>query len=207
MRDELAGLLTDAPCPACSGSRISAQARSVLLRGRSLPDIVKMSLSACLEFMRALDLSDREREVVGKVVEEITSRLEFLVDVGLEYLTLGRSAAELSGGEAQRMRLASQLGSQLTGVLYVLDEPTIGLHQRDSRRILDSMRRLRDLGNTLVAVEHDCEVIEGADYVLDMGPVGGDRGGYIVAAGAVPEIIAEPRPSLLPFRLGDSGAP
>lgn len=207
MRDELAGLLTDAPCPACSGSRISAQARSVLLRGRSLPDIVKMSLSACLEFMRALDLSDREREVVGKVVEEITSRLEFLVDVGLEYLTLGRSAAELSGGEAQRMRLASQLGSQLTGVLYVLDEPTIGLHQRDSRRILDSMRRLRDLGNTLVAVEHDCEVIEGADYVLDMGPVGGDRGGYIVAAGAVPEIIAEPRSVTAPFLRGASAIP
>ena len=207
MRVELAGLLTDAPCPACSGSRISEQARSVLLRGRSLPDLLEMSLSACLEFMLALHLSDREREVVGKVVEEITSRLRFLVDVGLEYLTLGRSAAELSGGEAQRMRLASQLGSQLTGVLYVLDEPTIGLHQRDSRRILDSMRRLRDLGNTLVAVEHDCEVIEGADYVLDMGPVGGDRGGYVVAAGTVSEIIAEPRSVTAPFLRRTSAIP
>jgi len=206
-RDELAGLLTDAPCTACSGSRINAQARSVLLRGRSLPDLLEMSLSVCLKFMRALDLSDREREVVGKVVEEITSRLQFLVDVGLEYLTLGRSAAELSGGEAQRMRLASQLGSQLTGVLYVLDEPTIGLHQRDSRRILDSMRRLRDLGNTLVAVEHDCEVIEGADYVLDMGPVGGDRGGYVVAAGTVPEVIAEPRSVTAPFLRRTSALP
>lgn len=206
-RDELAGLLADAPCPACSGSRLNAQARSVLLKGRSLPDILETSLSACLDYMRALDLSDRERGVVGKVVEEITSRLQFLVDVGLEYLTLGRSAAELSGGEAQRMRLASQLGSQLTGVLYVLDEPTIGLHQRDSRRILASMQRLRDLGNTLVAVEHDCEVIEGADYVLDMGPVGGDRGGYVVAAGTVPEIIAEPRSVTAPFLRRTSALP
>lgn len=189
LRDELAGLLSNAECSACSGSRINEQSRAVTLRGKSLPDVVKMSLGDCLDFMRGLDLQPGEREVVGEVVEEISSRLQFLVDVGLDYLSLGRSAAQLSGGEAQRMRLASQLGSQLTGVLYVLDEPTIGLHQRDSRRILASMQKLRDLGNTLVAVEHDGEVIESADYLLDMGPTGGERGGYVLAAGPADQVL------------------
>lgn len=192
LRDELAGMLVDAECPACSGSRINEQARSVLLKGRSLSDLVAMSLKDCLCFIRGLELGESERQVVGEVVREIENRLQYLVDVGLDYLSLSRSAAELSGGEAQRMRLASQLGSQLTGVLYVLDEPTIGLHQRDSRRILGSMQKLRDLGNTLVAVEHDAEVIESADYLLDMGPTGGAGGGYVLAAGAAGEALNEP---------------
>ena len=160
------------------------------VKGRTLTEYVSLPVSESLEVFKALELTDREGLIANRILREIRDRLRFLNDVGVGYLTLARSAATLSGGEGQRIRLATQIGSNLTGVLYVLDEPSIGLHQRDNRALLGTLARLRDLGNTVVVVEHDEETIRCADYVIDLGPEGGARGGSIVAAGT-PEEVAE----------------
>jgi excinuclease ABC subunit A len=183
-RHRLDDLVGDVACSACHGSRLREDAAACRFQGRRIGEICDQALEATLAFFRGLKLSKEEKQIAGEVLREITNRVQFLVDVGLDYLTLGRGTPTLSGGESQRIRLASQIGSGLTGVLYVLDEPTIGLHPRDNRRLLAALQHLRDLGNTLVLVEHDREVIDAADYLLDFGPGAGDLGGQITAEGA-----------------------
>jgi excinuclease ABC subunit A len=180
------------PCPGCAGTRLRREARHVKVAGRSIYEVSAFPLRKAFEFFRALKLPGAKGQVAERIVREIANRLEFLVNVGLDYLALERSAGSLSGGEAQRIRLASQIGSGLTGVLYVLDEPSIGLHQRDNARLIDTLKRLRDLGNSVVVVEHDEEAIRAADYVVDMGPGAGRAGGQIVAEGTLADILASP---------------
>jgi excinuclease ABC subunit A len=175
-------------CPACHGQRLRASSLAVQMKGLSIAAFTALPVSRALETAGAWELSEREMQVAARVVEEVRNRLEFLAQVGLEYLSLSRSAATLSGGEAQRIRLATQIGSKLRGVLYVLDEPSIGLHPRDNARLLDTLARLRDMGNTVLVVEHDQETIERADYVIDLGPGAGRLGGELVAAGTPDEI-------------------
>ena len=182
-RARLQGMVDDVPCVACMGSRLRDDAAAVRFHGATLDQVGHWSLGKALDFFEGLALDGDESHIAGDLVREIRERLRFLVDVGLDYLSLGRGTPTLSGGESQRIRLASQLGSGLTGVLYVLDEPTIGLHPRDNTRLLKALKRLRDLGNTLVLVEHDREVIEAADYLVDFGPGSGDGGGEVTAAG------------------------
>ena len=191
VREELAKYLSMQPCPDCKGSRLNTAARNVFIKQRPLPDISADSVADALSFFDELDLAGARGEIAAKIVKEIGDRLRFLADVGLEYLTLDRSAETLSGGEAQRIRLASQIGSGLVGVMYILDEPSIGLHQRDNARLLNTLIRLRDLGNTVVVVEHDEEAIMAADYVLDLGPGAGVHGGQIVAAGTPKQVLKE----------------
>jgi len=176
-------------CHDCQGGRLRAESRAVRLKGRSLPDVVAMPLSDARALFDAMTLTDRETIIAGRILKEIRERLSFLDEVGVGYLTLGRSAATLSGGEAQRIRLATQIGSNLTGVLYVLDEPSIGLHQRDNRRLLATLARLRDLGNTVIVVEHDEETIRMADYVVDLGPGAGEHGGQVMFQGLPAQLI------------------
>jgi len=176
--------LKKVPCSACEGSRLNTESRHVYLRERSIADIARLPIDDSLSFFTEIQLDDREGEIAGELLQEIRTRLDFLERVGLEYISLNRRTATLSGGEAQRIRLASQIGSGLTGVLYMLDEPTIGLHPRDNRRLLDALAALRDLGNTLVVVEHDRETLQEADYIVDMGPGAGREGGEVVASGS-----------------------
>jgi excinuclease ABC subunit A len=183
-RHRLDELVSEVPCQTCAGSRLRDDAAACRFLGHTLGDLCRWPLAQTLTFFRGLKLTREQRQVAGELLREITNRLQFLVDVGLDYLTLNRQTPTLSGGESQRIRLASQIGSGLTGVLYVLDEPTIGLHPQDNRRLLGALNHLRDLGNTLVLVEHDREVISAADYLLDFGPGAGDRGGEITARGA-----------------------
>ena len=183
-RMKLQGLVDEVECASCMGSRLREDAAAVRFQGFTLDQVSRWPLGRAVEFFRHLKLSGDQKHIAGDLVREITDRLSFLVDVGLEYLTLARGTPTLSGGEAQRIRLASQLGSGLTGVLYVLDEPTIGLHPRDNARLLGALKRLRDLGNTLVVVEHDREVIEAADHLVDFGPGSGEQGGEVTAAGS-----------------------
>jgi excinuclease ABC subunit A len=192
VREELAKFLSSQPCPECAGTRLNTAARHVYISGQSIAAVTTMSVSHALAFFQNLQLEGWRGEIAAKVVKEIQNRLRFLADVGLEYLSLDRSAETLSGGEAQRIRLASQIGSGLVGVMYILDEPSIGLHQRDNRRLLDTLLRLRDLGNTVLVVEHDEEAIAAADYVVDLGPGAGVHGGRIVAQGTPAEIMANP---------------
>ncbi|MDQ8023810.1 MAG: excinuclease ABC subunit UvrA [Moraxellaceae bacterium] len=192
VREELAKYRSNRPCPICAGSRLRREARFVLIGERSLPEISILSIADCQQFFDGLQLSGHRAQIADKIVREIAVRLQFLVDVGLDYLSLHRSADTLSGGEAQRIRLASQIGSGLTGVMYVLDEPSIGLHQRDNDRLLDTLRRLRDLGNTVIVVEHDEDAIRMADHVIDMGPAAGEHGGQVVASGSPQEVIDHP---------------
>ena len=192
VREELAKYLNAKPCPECAGTRLRREARYVFIGSRSLPEVSGMSLIHCRDFFNLLQLTGHRAQVAEKIVKEITSRLTFLINVGLDYLSLDRSAETLSGGEAQRIRLASQIGSGLTGVMYVLDEPSIGLHQRDNTRLLDTLRNLRDLGNTVIVVEHDHEAIESADFVVDMGPGAGEHGGQVVAQGTPKQVAANP---------------
>jgi excinuclease ABC subunit A len=192
VREELAKFRGLRPCPDCGGSRLNRDARHVQVGGRTLPAITRLSVREAAGLHGALRLPGWRGEVAGKVVHEIAERLRFLVDVGLDYLTLDRSADSLSGGEAQRIRLASQVGSGLTGVMYILDEPSIGLHQRDNARLLATLCRLRDLGNTVIVVEHDEDAILAADHVVDLGPGAGVHGGQVVAAGTPAEIRAAP---------------
>ncbi|MDK9725553.1 MAG: excinuclease ABC subunit UvrA [Sterolibacteriaceae bacterium MAG5] len=192
VREELAKYLNAKPCPECAGTRLRREARHVLIGGRTLPEVSGFSLIGCRDFFNLLQMTGHKAQVAEKIVKEITSRLSFLINVGLDYLSLDRSAETLSGGEAQRIRLASQIGSGLTGVMYVLDEPSIGLHQRDNTRLLETLANLRDIGNTVIVVEHDQEAIEAADYVVDMGPGAGEHGGRIVAEGTPKEVEANP---------------
>ncbi|MCZ2175123.1 MAG: excinuclease ABC subunit UvrA [Burkholderiales bacterium] len=192
VREELAKYLNTRPCPECEGTRLRREARHVLIGGRNLPQVNALPLIAARDFFNLLALEGQRAQVAEKIVREITARLTFLINVGLDYLSLDRSAETLSGGEAQRIRLASQIGSGLTGVMYVLDEPSIGLHQRDNGRLLATLAELRDLGNTVIVVEHDEEAIHAADHVVDMGPGAGEHGGRIVAEGTPAQIAAHP---------------
>ena len=189
-RDELAKLMTQAPCPDCGGSRLNIAARNVFIDEARLPDLVKLPIGECYEFFETLDLPGRRQEIAEKILKEIQARLGFLINVGLDYLSLDRSAETLSGGEAQRIRLASQIGAGLVGVMYILDEPSIGLHQRDNERLLTTLFHLRDLGNTVIVVEHDEDAIRSADYLVDIGPGAGVHGGQIVAAGTPIEVMS-----------------
>ena len=192
-RKELEECMATAPCPRCGGKRLSEIARSVTVGGIGIMDFCSMSVRDELSFMENLRLEGNMAIVAEQIVKEIKARLQFLVDVGLQYLTLSRSAGTLSGGESQRIRLATQIGSSLMGVLYILDEPSIGLHQRDNDKLLQTLGRLRDLGNTLIVVEHDEDTMRFADYIVDVGPGAGSHGGEIVAAGTLEDILNEPR--------------
>ena len=192
-RKELEECMSSAPCPQCGGDRLSDIARAVTVGGIGIMDFCRMSIRDELDFMNRLKLEGNMAVVAEQIVKEIRSRLQFLTDVGLSYLTLSRAAGTLSGGESQRIRLATQIGSSLTGVLYILDEPSIGLHQRDNDKLLGTLRHLRDLGNTLIVVEHDEDTMRAADFLVDVGPGAGSRGGEIVAAGSLEEIEACPR--------------
>lgn len=189
VREELAKYLSIQPCPACNGTRLNAAARNVFIDGRAISAITRESVADALDFFSHLELEGARGEIAARIVREIVERLRFLADVGLNYLTLDRSADTLSGGEAQRIRLASQIGSGLVGVMYILDEPSIGLHQRDNGRLLSTLLRLRDLGNTVMVVEHDEEAIMTADHVLDLGPGAGVHGGRIIAQGTPQDVI------------------
>lgn len=193
VREELAKYISERPCPACGGARLNKSARNVFVADRPLPELVVMPVDEALSFFRQLSLPGWRGEIATKIVKEIAERLGFLVDVGLDYLTLERKADTLSGGEAQRIRLASQIGAGLVGVMYVLDEPSIGLHQRDNERLLGTLTRLRDLGNTVIVVEHDEDAIRAADYILDIGPGAGVHGGEIVGEGSLQDIMKSPR--------------
>ncbi|QDC79406.1 excinuclease ABC subunit UvrA [Candidatus Methylopumilus universalis] len=195
VRDELAKYLNMQTCPVCEGSRLRIEARHVKVGKKNIHEICHTPLKETVHFFESLKLKGAKKTIAEKIIYEITSRLKFLVNVGLDYLSLSRSAETLSGGEAQRIRLASQIGSGLTGVMYVLDEPSIGLHQRDNDRLLETLKRLRDLGNTVIVVEHDQDAIMTADHVVDIGPGAGEHGGYIVAEGT-PKMIAKHPKSL-----------
>jgi excinuclease ABC subunit A len=192
LRDDLEGLVSDRPCEVCRGTRLRREASFVRIGGRSIVEVSALSVADAAAFFRELRLSPSESEIARPILKEIGARLRFLLDVGLDYLTLDRGAATLSGGEGQRIRLATQIGSRLVGVLYILDEPSIGLHQRDNARLLATLRELRDLGNTVVVVEHDRDTILAADHVVDMGPGAGVHGGEVVAAGPPAAIMESP---------------
>jgi excinuclease ABC subunit A len=188
IREDLSRYMNNRPCRRCGGARLKKEALGVTVGGRNIHEVTRFSVTESADFIRSLSLSEREERIASRILKEIASRLGFLANVGLDYLTLDRASSTLSGGEGQRIRLASQIGSSLMGVLYILDEPSIGLHQRDNRKLLATLRELRDLGNTVLVVEHDEETIRSADYVIDMGPGAGEHGGRIVAAGP-PEAI------------------
>jgi len=192
VREELAKYLSTQPCPECRGTRLRREARHVWVGDKTLPAVTTLPIGDAAEYFGGLTLSGRRGEIADKILKEIGERLQFLVNVGLDYLTLDRSADTLSGGEAQRIRLASQIGAGLVGVMYILDEPSIGLHQRDNERLLGTLRHLRDIGNTVIVVEHDEDAIRLADYVLDIGPGAGVHGGQIVAEGTPEEVMANP---------------
>ena len=191
-RADIEKLMTARPCEACGGKRLKKSVLSITVGGRNISDICDMPVDRLQAFFASLNLSLREKTVAAPILKEINERVKFLVDVGLNYLNLSRSSGTLSGGEAQRIRLATQIGSGLTGVLYILDEPSIGLHQRDNDRLIKTLKRLRDLGNTLIVVEHDEDTIRSADYIVDIGPGAGINGGRLVAAGTVNDIISNP---------------
>ncbi|WP_345712698.1 excinuclease ABC subunit UvrA, partial [Kineococcus glutinatus] len=189
-RERYEGYMREVPCPVCKGARLKPSSLAVKLGGRSISEVCALPITECAAFLRTVELSPRERQIAAQVLKEVHARLGFLLDVGLEYLSLDRPAGTLSGGEAQRIRLATQIGSGLVGVLYVLDEPSIGLHQRDNRRLIDTLTRLRDLGNTLIVVEHDEDTVRVADWVVDFGPGAGEQGGQVVHSGSVAELLA-----------------
>ncbi|MFI5054505.1 MAG: excinuclease ABC subunit UvrA, partial [Acidimicrobiia bacterium] len=189
-REQIEGYMREVPCPACGGARLRPASLAVTVGGQNIYEVGELSIGKAAEFLGSLQLSERDRMIAERVEKEVNERLRFLLDVGLDYLSLNRSAATLAGGEAQRIRLASQIGSGLVGVLYVLDEPSIGLHQRDNQRLIDTMVRLRDLGNTVIVVEHDEETIRIADHVVDIGPGAGEHGGEIVVEGPLKKVLA-----------------
>ncbi|MBN1944383.1 MAG: excinuclease ABC subunit UvrA [Bradymonadales bacterium] len=191
-REYFAGYLSEAPCDLCQGSRLRAESRAVLVGGKTVVEVNRSTVQECYQFFSNLTLPGNDALIAVELLKEISNRLKFLNDVGLNYLTLDRSGPSLSGGEAQRIRLASQLGSELTGVLYILDEPSIGLHQRDNRRLLATLKHLRDLGNTVIVVEHDRETMEESDWIIDFGPGAGLQGGYVVATGGPDAIRSAP---------------
>ncbi len=189
MRETIEGYMREVPCPACGGARLKPESLAVTVAGRNIFELCDLALRDATHLMQGLELSERDHLIADRVLREIRARMQFLLDVGLDYLSLNRSAGTLAGGEAQRIRLASQIGSGLVGVLYVLDEPSIGLHQRDNRKLIDTLLRLRDLGNTVIVVEHDEETIRVADHVVDIGPGAGEHGGEIVVSGSVESLI------------------
>ncbi|MBQ2178482.1 MAG: excinuclease ABC subunit UvrA, partial [Oscillospiraceae bacterium] len=191
VRAELEEYMSECPCPACQGKRLRKESLAVTVGGSSIADYTEKSVVEALDFMENLTLTEQQMRIGERILKEIKARLGFLRSVGLEYLTLSRASASLSGGEAQRIRLATQIGSSLMGVLYILDEPSIGLHQRDNDKLLATLKRLRDLGNTLIVVEHDEDTMRAADYIIDVGPGAGVHGGHIVAAGTPEEIMAD----------------
>jgi excinuclease ABC subunit A len=192
-RERYAGYMAEVPCPACKGARLKPTSLAVTVGGKNIAEVSSLSIGELLEFMVGLQLSAREAQIAERVVKEINERLRFLLDVGLDYLSLSRPSGSLSGGEAQRIRLATQIGSGLVGVLYVLDEPSIGLHQRDNHRLIDTLLRLKKLGNTLIVVEHDEDTIKTADWVVDIGPGAGEHGGEIIHSGSVEGLLAHPK--------------
>ena len=192
-REQIEGYMREVPCPACGGARLAPLPLAVTIDGRSIAEICDLSIGEAAKVLAELELSERDRLIAERVIKEVNARMGFLLDVGLDYLSLGRSAGSLSGGEAQRIRLASQIGSGLVGVLYVLDEPSIGLHQRDNQRLIETLVRLRDLGNTVIVVEHDEDTIKVADYVVDIGPGAGEHGGEVVHAGTVKALLKNKR--------------
>ncbi|MEV7971346.1 excinuclease ABC subunit UvrA [Sphaerisporangium sp. NPDC088356] len=189
-RERFEGFMREIPCPTCKGARLKPVSLAVTVSDSSIAEVSGMSIGECAKFLGGLTLSERDTHIAERVVKEINARLGFLLDVGLDYLTLDRAAGTLAGGEAQRIRLATQIGSGLVGVLYVLDEPSIGLHQRDNQRLLDTLIRLRDMGNTLIVVEHDEDTIAAADWVVDIGPGAGEHGGQVVVSGTVEDLLA-----------------
>ncbi len=193
VKEEIYKLMSEDTCPECLGKRLNPSALSIKIENKNIADLCDMSITKLYGFITSLKLSNTDKMISESIIKEITSRLSFLINVGLTYLTLSRRAGTLSGGESQRIRLATQIGSGLSGVLYILDEPSIGLHQRDNDRLLDTLKNLRDLGNTLIVVEHDEDTIREADYIVDIGPYAGTHGGEIVAQGSVDDLIASPR--------------
>jgi excinuclease ABC subunit A len=182
-REKYEAYMREVPCPVCEGARLKPEVLAVTVGGKSIAELCQLSIGQARNFLERTELDDRARHIAVQVLKEIDARLGFLLDVGLDYLTLARAAGTLSGGEAQRIRLATQIGSGLVGVLYVLDEPSIGLHQRDNRRLIETLTRLRDLGNTLIVVEHDEDTIRTADWIVDIGPGAGEHGGEVVHSG------------------------
>ncbi|MBV9094420.1 MAG: excinuclease ABC subunit UvrA [Streptosporangiaceae bacterium] len=191
-REKFAGYMREVPCPSCHGARLKPVSLAVTVDGKSIAELCALPVGELAKLLLTLELSDRDRQIAGRIIKEVNARMGFLLDVGLDYLTLDRASATLAGGEAQRIRLATQIGSGLVGVLYVLDEPSIGLHQRDNHRLLETLLRLRDLGNTLIVVEHDEDTIRAADWVVDIGPRAGEHGGSIVVCGTVADLLASP---------------
>jgi len=189
-RERFAGFMREVPCPVCHGARLKPISLAVTVDGRSIADYCALPIGELAKLLLSLELSDRDQRIAGRILKEVNARLGFLLDVGLDYLSLDRASATLAGGEAQRIRLATQIGSGLVGVLYVLDEPSIGLHQRDNSRLLETLLRLRDLGNTLIVVEHDEETIRAADWVVDIGPRAGEHGGRVVVSGPLPDLLS-----------------
>ncbi|GAA2865700.1 UvrABC system protein A [Actinoplanes cyaneus] len=189
-RDKYEGYMRDVPCSVCGGARLKPEVLAVTVAGKSIAEVCNLSVGECAELLAGIELDDRQKMIAERVLKEINARLRFLVDVGLDYLSLDRGAGTLSGGEAQRIRLATQIGSGLVGVLYVLDEPSIGLHQRDNHRLIETLVRLRNLGNTLIVVEHDEDTIRQADWIVDIGPGAGEHGGHIVHSGTVEGLLA-----------------
>ena len=194
IKQELEQYMATRPCPACGGKRLKPESLAVTVGGKTIAEVTAMSIEEAARWFADLEaqLTPRERTIAERILKEVRARLNFLLDVGLGYLTLDRAATTLSGGEAQRIRLATQIGSGLMGVLYVLDEPSIGLHQRDNQKLIRTLQRLRDLGNTVLVVEHDEETIRAADYVIDLGPGAGEHGGEVVVAGTVEEVMRCP---------------
>lgn len=192
-RDKFEAYMRETPCPACRGARLKPEVLAVTIGGKSIAEICELSIADCAQFLKKISLNAREKKIAERVLKEVHARLGFLLDVGLDYLSLDRAAGTLSGGEAQRIRLATQIGSGLVGVLYVLDEPSIGLHQRDNHRLIETLTRLRDMGNTLIVVEHDEDTIRAADWIVDIGPGAGEYGGEVVSSGTFEELITAPK--------------
>jgi excinuclease ABC subunit A len=190
IREDVSRFLDFQPCPECHGARLKKEMLHVEIAGKNIHDITSMSVENLLEFFTTLALTPKKQEIAGRLIKEIKDRLGFLTSVGIGYLTLARSAGTLSSGESQRIRLATQIGSALMGVMYILDEPTIGLHQRDNDRLIGTLAHLRDLGNTLIVVEHDEDTIRSADYIIDMGPGAGEKGGRVIFEGTPAELLA-----------------
>ncbi|HEX9363089.1 MAG TPA: excinuclease ABC subunit UvrA [Candidatus Dormibacteraeota bacterium] len=207
LKAELERYMSDKPCGACKGMRLKPDSLAVTVASRNIAQVAQLSVSASIEFFDKLELTEREQLIARGILKEIRERLQFMIDVGLDYLTIERPANTLSGGESQRIRLATQIGSKLMGVLYILDEPSIGLHQRDNRRLINTLLSLRDLGNTLIVVEHDEETIRSADFMVDIGPAAGEHGGEIVAAGPVDKVLHDPHSITAAYLRGDKMIP
>ena len=190
IREDMSKFMTHRPCSSCEGSRLNESARNVFIEQTSLPEVSEMTIEEAYDFFDKLNLKGAKGKIAEKIVKEIKERLKFLIDVGLNYLNISRSAESLSGGEAQRIRLASQIGAGLVGVTYILDEPSIGLHQRDNSKLLSTLKRLKDLGNTVIVVEHDKETIENADHIIDIGPGAGEHGGKVCFSGNYKKLLS-----------------